>query len=722
MGRRASSVALLLVGLLSPGQAEPLSPAFTEQLRCPFAKVWLEHGPERAAEILGVMPHATPDAQRRLSTAWGTCTYTNQFAGSTVCMELHGAWNSSSATIRCNNAMPNTAGTLAEGATCQTGADLAGWCLTNGGMEKTPMDITAQSTTCSAVEQSCQTWSRGTFMMAGRCAGSPTPAPPTNGTGGGGGGGGAWGGGGGGAPPRCLIAPGAIGAAHQMAYSLGYGNDCAGTPGQQSPYMWPSRWSATVEQKGLAFRSDAITYESRGRVWYMLDRNWKRLDTYYQRGIQRAVGQGPCENPVNGTALACNRTSTRNTTMLHRNNKMVFIDWAANGSIESCEWLDMGVIGNIRPDWFMDDRGDSTDVQYLGDSHVYYLGEPRLVKQWRKKDFANQYFTMSVQRLPGDDGVHWPLILNIPGEGFGDDFLQHWHSHRVLNESEASEFLLDEEHVRNGGSCPQRASSGGNGPPTGQVAHVPSNLEVEPIAFITSVYTGSPIWTPPSPSGTSGGPSATAQQLATGISATSCFDAATSSLRLSVSFETASVAWAAVGFRTTEECLMTPRGGGDGEMVYATPDNSSAYQVHYGPLSPDAKHFQAAAIGNFLQRLTPIGDAAGFSSSSVEHTNGQLVLGFSRSYASMPSVFNLSYALGQNGNVGYHAKRGCFTVTPTACPAVCLLAGGGSQQGSGGSQQGSGGAEAPILSGAHHAAVSGALAALCLLAGLLARP
>jgi len=54
-------------------------------------------------------------------------------------------------------------------------------------------------------------------------------------------------------------------------------------------------------------------------------------------------------------------------------------------------------------------RGVSTDVQYIGDSHVYYKGKPKLVKQWRKQDFANQYFTMSMQRLPGNDGVHWPV-------------------------------------------------------------------------------------------------------------------------------------------------------------------------------------------------------------------------------------------------------------------------------------------------------------------------
>merc|ERR1712032_1358686 len=70
--------------------------------------------------------------------------------------------------------------------------------------------------------------------------------------------------------------------------------------------------------------------------------------------------------------------------------------------IEDCTMMDLMVVGNIRPDWFLDDRGDDTDVQYIGDQHVYYAdGDlPKLVKQWRKKDFASQYFVMSMMGNP----------------------------------------------------------------------------------------------------------------------------------------------------------------------------------------------------------------------------------------------------------------------------------------------------------------------------------
>ena len=126
--------------------------------------------------------------------------------------------------------------------------------------------------------------------------------------------------------------------------------------------------------------------------------------------------------------------------------------------------LNLAVVGNIRPDWFLDSRGDDTDVQYLGDQHVFYdTSLPKLVKQWRKKDFASQYFgvlypsclcpayifsnkiflVMSMRGNPPNylakdpdapeiDDMHLPLILNIPGEGFGDDSIQVYRNHALL--------------------------------------------------------------------------------------------------------------------------------------------------------------------------------------------------------------------------------------------------------------------------------------------------
>jgi hypothetical protein len=83
---------------------------------------------------------------------------------------------------------------------------------------------------------------------------------------------------------KCILAPGAIGAAHQAGFSKGYSASCPGTPAQESPYMWPLKWSADVESKSMAYGSDDIVFNSRGKTFYMLDKNMKRSDTTYQYG------------------------------------------------------------------------------------------------------------------------------------------------------------------------------------------------------------------------------------------------------------------------------------------------------------------------------------------------------------------------------------------------------------------------------------------------------
>jgi len=669
--------AILLGACASAGIAD-VPEAFSTKLRCPFAKVWLKHGPHRAAEMLGLgVPHSYGTGRRLDETIWGTCTYTNPFAGGDTCMELHGAsWTDDTAAERCANAMGSVAGTLAKDGRCTISSETAGWCSTAGGSEMTHTVLSNSASTCEAAASACVTWSQGIFVVAGQCAeeddrqGNISDAVQSD----------DWSGFSGGETPACSIAPGPIGAAHQLAQSPGYSINCNNTPAQQSPYMWPLRWTANVEAKSLGYQTDEVQYESRGRVWYMLDKNWKRFDTWYERGVQRAIGQSPCEKDNVDTsstaALACNRSGSANSTMLHRGSKMVFIDWAQDGTISNCTWLDMGPIGNIRPDWFMDNRGASTSVQYLGNSHVYYLGEPRLVKQWRKKDFANQYFTMSMQANPGPDGTHWPLILNVPGEGFGDDFLQHYYGHRHLEESEADAFLLDEIFVASGGSCPQSASSGTDGPPTGQAEHVPSNLEVEEVSWREIVYTASPVWTPPEvePSSMETGSQRGSVEVTAGVHVDTCWDAQVGSVRIAMRLSLATPAWAAIAFRETEECLMTPRGGGDGEVVFAQPDNDGNYAMSFGALPPSLKVFNADATSEFEDGLTPIVDAEGFDNSLASYSNGHLVIGFARSYDTKPSALHLTMASGIDAKVSYHSTRECFEVTdiPECSASACL--------------------------------------------------
>jgi hypothetical protein len=54
-----------------------------------------------------------------------------------------------------------------------------------------------------------------------------------------------------------------------------------------------------------------------------------------------------------------------------------------------------------------------------------------------------------------EDGMHWPMILNVPGEGVGDDFLQSYTNHSLLTDDDDYLFFLDEALEAMGGSCPE---------------------------------------------------------------------------------------------------------------------------------------------------------------------------------------------------------------------------------------------------------------------------
>jgi hypothetical protein len=503
---------------------------------------------------------------------------------------------------------------------------------------------------------------------------------------------------------------GAVGAGHQAGYSLGYSPVCEGTPAEGSPYMWPMAWTAHVESKSMAFGSDDTVYTSAGRVHYRLDKNWKRQDWWYQRGVQRSIGQSPCppDNVVTelteGAVLACERNSDEYTTMIHRGSKMMFISWKNDtqvgssdpSQISECNWLDLQIIGNIRPDWYMDDRGDSTDVQYLGNQHVFHDNEPRLVKQWRKKDFANQYFVMSILANPKDDGVHWPMILNVPGEGFGDDFLQIYTNQTLLSDDDDYRFLLDEALDAINGTCKKMEMTGGGGPPTGQTVHIPSNLEVDPNSWFSNVYTYSPVWQPPVSNDTQ---SSSNENGETGMVTTatknliinSCYDESSRAMLLSLEFVDIEMTdddqfpWMALGYRETEECLMNPRGGGDSKIILLTlSPTGDSVEPHFGLLPVATRSFDGAAVTSVYDSLIPLGekegyadvhirvpttDSTAFTKSEGSSTAGSLILHFQQSMDTVPEAMYFTYAIGSSNQMGYHRTRECFDITEfPSCP------------------------------------------------------
>jgi len=209
-------------------------------------------------------------------------------------------------------------------------------------------------------------------------------------------------------------------------------------------------------------------------------------------------------------------------------------------------------------------------------------------------------------------------------------------------------------------------SSGGmSGPPTHQ-DHIPSNLEVEQASWETKVWTGSPVWKPEekkeSPK------MADVIQVANGVKATVCYDEATSKMKLSASVDLTEGVWVAISFRKEKKCMMTPKDGSDGEVVFTSPGSQGSYDIKFGPMAKTLKSFNTEHMRSFMTGLEPLSECANFSDFSTEYSGGKLSLSFSRKYAAKPDTFYLAYAFGQKAELSYHSSRGCFEASPAACP------------------------------------------------------
>mmetsp|Transcript_6854 Transcript_6854/g.12399 ORF Transcript_6854/g.12399 Transcript_6854/m.12399 type:complete len:826 (+) Transcript_6854:92-2569(+) len=743
-----SAVEFKSIGPDAAASAGALSihPKFRSHLKCPYADKWIAKGPKQAALELGLDEHGRK-LQATMS-AQGSCSYANTFSGGMTCMQFQGtAWTSEDMVTRC----AQESGTWsAESCVDEVG----GWCnksIAQDKTESTAMVLSAMSD-CSGSKMACEAFMSGTFVADGECLGSSStnvfegaggpPAGVSSSSEG------SWPGaaaaaasGGDDSAMKCIIAPGAIGAAHQAGFSKGYSSSCPGTPAQESPYMWPLSWSADTESQAMAYGSDDVVYKSRGRTFYMLDKNWKRSDTTYQEGLLRTIGQGPCEDIdedfVEETGLrGCRKNQTDSTisTMIHREGLMYFISWKDDedvkvgeldaNKIEECTLINLAVIGNIRPDWFLDKRGDDTDVQYLGDQHVYYADGaiPKLVKQWRKKDFASQYFVMSMtgnppnklekdENAPVEDDMHWPLILNIPGEGFGDDSLQVYRNHQLLDDSDEDLFKLIENYEAIDGTCGDVQMGGRDdnvvGPPVlDESESIPSNLEVDPMSWVSNQITFSPIWVAPvkemplsvgaNAQDESASPSEkSVLQVSDRITVESCFDESTSSIDMSVHFHDVeptsegTLPWMALGYRPTELCAMTPPDGGSTPIVLVTHEDDAMPAAHRTELPPQAKAYSSDAFATMLASRTPLGDveeymdvsleapmfsnigvdtmARASSSSLTAGAEDTVSLHFKQVVEGELDVMNLMYAIGMTSQLGSHVTRGCFqleAITP----------------------------------------------------------
>ena len=158
-------------------------------------------------------------------TVLGSCTYKNPFTGDS-CTEFRGTgWTTDSMTERCSE---ESSSTFTEGDGCAFDDNTAGYCVKDVTGDSFEYNLLVLSATadCDANKMACETFVGGSFTASSACGASDastyadssaTSNPPvsdfstieseSNAT------------------SSCGIAPGAIGAAHQAAFSSGYRSD-----------------------------------------------------------------------------------------------------------------------------------------------------------------------------------------------------------------------------------------------------------------------------------------------------------------------------------------------------------------------------------------------------------------------------------------------------------------------------------------------------------------
>ena len=102
------------------------------------------------------------------------------------------------------------------------------------------------------------------------------------------------------------------------------------------------------------------------------------------------------------------------TTVIHINSKMWFIDYTADDTtISTCSWMDESLVA------MFDLIGSWATVGPLWACNTWVTA---MFTTW-----ASPKWRSSCEM--GADGAHWSMILDIPGEGFRDDALQHYSKH-----------------------------------------------------------------------------------------------------------------------------------------------------------------------------------------------------------------------------------------------------------------------------------------------------
>ena len=187
-----------------------LHPKFHSHINCPYADEWLTKGPEQAAINLGLKD----DTNHRVleDAVMGRCTYTNPFSGDS-CTEFRGSgWTTDAMAEQCSQ---ESSGSFMGRQGCASDNNTAGYCVKSVADDtyEYNMLVLTDMADCAGNKMACETFVGGSFKATHGCAGEVSDSGAGNPF--------DFGSFGSNEPSTCGIAPGAIGAAHQNAFSAG---------------------------------------------------------------------------------------------------------------------------------------------------------------------------------------------------------------------------------------------------------------------------------------------------------------------------------------------------------------------------------------------------------------------------------------------------------------------------------------------------------------------
>eukprot|EP00803_Ostreobium_quekettii_P005360 evm.model.scf_2052.1 EVM.evm.TU.scf_2052.1 scf_2052:4104-6685(-) len=357
---------------------------------CPYRLLWMPDSPMKLPDDHPALRGAIPDpsslpvASRsgRPSGAYpavgaGCCTHRGSPSPAQSCVQFTGkAWADDpvEAAAWCDR----SGGTFLAGEMCHefSDPDFAGICVTAAGEAEELGAVMLggwDSSACEALRMGCEEEDGRAFVGAGESCGGSGEVKERN------------------ASAACQMAPGVPGGGHMDKASY-WDADCEN---QDNEFAMPLRWAADMATILVQKQSRQV-----GSVYYDLRNNRKRQDVMV----------------TGGYAFSGNR----NSTVIHDHGVMRIMNWDTGICVKF-----LLPMGNLRPNWVLDGHGAGTESQYIGPQYIWYNGDYRIVKQWRKIEPLENAFMIQSYDQEGvwetPEGPKRKVLMRetpgAPGEG-----------------------------------------------------------------------------------------------------------------------------------------------------------------------------------------------------------------------------------------------------------------------------------------------------------------